>query len=184
LFIGLGTDFWGVAVCVLPQNVYFLESEFLPVYIKLIPTVFSLVGGITATLFYFNFDKIFVNLISINIMKYLYIFFAKRWFFDIYYFEKLAKPLLGFGYYVTFRYLDRGIIEWIGPYGLVKIIQNVSAKISFISSGYIYHYFMISLVTFLLLCMVFVNFGFMVVWLDFVTLFFIGVMLLFMYVLI
>ena len=50
--------------------------------------------------------------------------------------------------------VDRGLLELIGPLGIVKIISQISKKMSKIQSGYIYHYaltIILSLVFFMLL---------------------------------
>jgi NADH-ubiquinone oxidoreductase chain 5 len=182
LFIGLGTDFWGVSLLVLPSNVYFLESEFLPTYIKLIPTLFSLAGGIFAVFVYFISEGIFNFVMSYSFVRNFYIFFAKRWFFDIFYSERVAKPFLNFGYYVTFRYLDRGLIELVGPYGLARLSRFLSEKVSTVGSGYLYHYFMLSLIALLFLISNFVFAGFVFLWIDFSTVIFVFILLLYLFV--
>jgi NADH-ubiquinone oxidoreductase chain 5 len=44
LFIGLGSDYWDNSVKMSLYNVYILESEFIVIFIKLMPVVFSLIG--------------------------------------------------------------------------------------------------------------------------------------------
>merc|ERR1711959_113533 len=41
MIIGLGTDFWQSALFVLPRHILVIESEFIPSYVKLVPTVLS-----------------------------------------------------------------------------------------------------------------------------------------------
>jgi len=141
VFIGLGSDYWGNAICILPNHVYFLDSEFLSVGIKLIPVILSVIGGIISYLIYVYFSKETVKVLYTNQrLRIMYIFLNKKWFFDILY-ASLARVLLNLGYVVTFKFIDRGIIEWIGPYGLVKIVFKISQRINRLSTGYLYHYF-------------------------------------------
>jgi NADH-ubiquinone oxidoreductase chain 5 len=47
---------------------------------------------------------------------------------------------LGFGYNISFKLIDRGLLEYVGPIGLINFIGKLSKKISFFQSGFIYHY--------------------------------------------
>lgn len=49
-------------------------------------------------------------------------------------------PLMRFGHDVSYKVLDRGLIEYLGPYGISKISTSVSATLSRIQSGLIYNY--------------------------------------------
>jgi len=42
--------------------------------------------------------------------------------------------------YITYKELDRGFIELLGPYGSVKKIKNLGYHISQLDSGFIPHY--------------------------------------------
>lgn len=50
MMCGLGTDFWGQSLFVLPQRLNLLESEFIPQSQKMIPLVFTLLGAFLAYL--------------------------------------------------------------------------------------------------------------------------------------
>jgi NADH-ubiquinone oxidoreductase chain 5 len=43
------------------------------------------------------------------------------------------------GYYKTFKLLDRGIIEKLGPFGIMNFFYNNAIKINFLQTGLIYH---------------------------------------------
>ena len=43
LFIGFGTDFWGSAIFVLPQNYVLSDVEFVDLFHKLLPLIISLI---------------------------------------------------------------------------------------------------------------------------------------------
>lgn len=52
-FVGLGSDFFGNSLFYHPTQIHIIEAEFsLPLYIKLMPTIFSLLGGGFALLLY------------------------------------------------------------------------------------------------------------------------------------
>lgn len=140
MLIGLGTNFWGNSLFTLPQNVSLIESEFIPYWIKLIPVLFSISGAILAfILYHFYANYLFIFKVSYLGRK-LYSFLSKKWYFDKIYNDFIVQKFLDFGYNISFKTLDRGIIEVIGPYGIVKTIGNLTRVITNLQSGYIYHY--------------------------------------------
>gem|GEM_PF-2769849 len=52
----------------------------------------------------------------------------------------IVSFLLNFGYNISFKNIDRGFIELLGPYGISKIINNLSFKSTRIQTGQITHY--------------------------------------------
>lgn len=50
------------------------------------------------------------------------------------------KPLLRFGNEISYKLIDRGVIEYIGPVGLSRGLEQFSVTLSRIQSGMIYHY--------------------------------------------
>ncbi|KAH9539455.1 hypothetical protein CY35_15G058600, partial [Sphagnum magellanicum] len=61
----------------------------------------------------------------------LYCFLNKRWFFDKVFNDFIVRSFLRFGYEVSFKVLDKGAIEILGPYGI---------------SGFVYHYVFVMLI--------------------------------------
>lgn len=74
------------------------------------------------------------------------LFLNKKWYFDKLYNEYVNKPLVSFGYFVSFRTIDKGIVEMLGPYGFVSSFSYLMKKISKLQTGFIYHYAFIMLV--------------------------------------
>lgn len=52
----------------------------------------------------------------------------------------IVTTLLNFGYLVSFKTLDRGFIEFIGPFGIPKLIYKQSQIFGLLQSGQITHY--------------------------------------------
>lgn len=50
------------------------------------------------------------------------------------------KPFLAFSYVITYKVLDRGLIEMIGPTGIVDSVGSISRRFSKLQSGQVYHY--------------------------------------------
>ena len=89
------------------------------------------------------------NLKTNYIGNLIYTFLNKKWLFDKFYNEFFAQKILQLGYHVTYKTIDRGIIEILGPFGISNMIFSISFNLNKLHSGYIYHYvlyFVISLV--------------------------------------
>ena len=138
--VGVGTNFWGNSVICLPENSDILNAEFLPVFIKLIPVLFSCFGMLCSLFIYcivdkklkFNFKKsYFGNL--------FYTFFSKKWFFDKIYNELVGQSILYSGYNYTYIIIDRGILEFLGPFGISRLVYSKSLNIKGFHSGLLYH---------------------------------------------
>jgi hypothetical protein len=60
----------------------------------------------------------------------------------------IAKPSLMFGHDVSYKIIDRGLIEYIGPQGIVAGLKSLARSASNLQSGFIYNYaFVIFLAT-------------------------------------
>ena len=145
LFLGLGVDTWNTSLFQLVNNVSFFESEFLPYEIKLIPLIFSLSGVYFAIKIY-SFS---INLSSLYYLKknyYISSFFFKKWYFDNLYNHYIVNKILYYGYQISFKMIDRGLLEYIGPFGLIQIFSKITKNNSKLQSGFIYHYALIMII--------------------------------------
>jgi NADH-ubiquinone oxidoreductase chain 5 len=140
MFIGLGTNFWGNSLFILPQHATILDSEFLPVWVKWIPTFCSIGGALVAFIGYHWYAKHLSSIKQTKFGRKIYIFLNKKWYFDVIYNEWIVKPTMAVGYHITSKALDRGIIEILGPYGLATTISRIAKEFSLFQTGYIYHY--------------------------------------------
>jgi len=156
MMIGIGTDFWGDSIFVLYNNTN-IYSEFLPTYIKLTPFFYSMYFIIISTIIMHTSigNKLIFNA-KIN-TKNLYMFFNQKWYFDKLINEYIALPVFKFGYNITYKLLDKGIIETFGPYGIAKQLTKNAIFLNKFQSGLLYHYaglvliFVIIFITLLLL---------------------------------
>ena len=76
----------------------------------------------------------------------LYGFISKKWYIDNIYNEFIVKNFLAFGYHVSFKTIDRGFVEYIGPYGIVILAKKFSNTISRLQTGYVYNYTAMTLI--------------------------------------
>ncbi len=156
LFLGIGVDTWNHTFFIMPWHLTYLNGEFLPFYIKLIPVIFSLFGGVFSFFFYNIYQFTYINIFSYKKIFNIYHFLSKKWYFDYFYNQWIAKYFINFGYLISFKIIDRGLIEVVGPFGIVNILKNLSKQTSNLQTGLIYHYaFIIILgITFFLLVLI------------------------------
>jgi len=145
LFIGLGSDFWENSIYIKPEHAYSITAEFIPTYVKLFPVVLSLLGAVFGYLTYRFYFKIILKFNLTTLGLTLYRFFNQKWYFDQIYNYYISKKNLLFGRKYSFEYLDRGILEYLGPYGCVRFINSLALIAHKLQSGYIYHYLFIFL---------------------------------------
>lgn len=167
MFIGLGSHFWNNAIYIHPQNIQMIDAEFLPIIFKLLPIIFSIFGlSLAIFLYHLNF-KFFYQIKISNIGLYFYNFLNKKWFFDKIYYEFINQNILQISYNISYKLIDKGIIEFFGPTGLLYIFSNWSKKIITIQTGYIFHY---SLLIFLSLIFL-INILFFSIYFNFIKIF-------------
>ena len=153
MFIGIGSTFLRDSIGYITQINYnsLIEAEFLFVGIKILPIVFSILSGIIALVLYTYYPE-YTYFIGNKYLLNIYKFFNKKWYFDLIYNRIIVKFILNFGYYISFKMLDRGLIEIMGPTGIIRIIKNNENYYKSHISGYIFKYvfFMIISTIFLL----------------------------------
>lgn len=153
MIIGPGTPFYGNAIYVLSSNANIFEAEFLDPSIKFIPVIFSLAGaGVGLICYHFSLHISFVSINSSSITRDIYTFLNSKWFFDFVYNTYVVKPLFKWGHNVSYKVLDRGLIEYLGPTGISALINKLSAGVSAIQTGYIYHYAFTILISATIFC--------------------------------
>jgi len=164
MIVGFGSQFFGTAIYIPLENVNIFDSEFISLFYKLLPVNLSLLGAILSFILYiFNYRLLFVVKTSFGGKK-IYNFFNRKWFFDKIYNEYFGQFFFKMGYSVSYKFIDRGIFELLGPFGLSLSITKVASDMYKLQSGYLYHYtfsIMISFTFLLLLRNISMTFGFM-----------------------
>lgn len=77
-FIGLGISSWGTSIFVLPDNLNFIEAEFLPCIIKLVPLFLSVSGIFISFYINLNFNFFFIKLKKFNFFLFLIFLINKK----------------------------------------------------------------------------------------------------------
>jgi proton-translocating NADH-quinone oxidoreductase chain L len=145
MMIGLGTNFWGNSLFVLPKNTALLESEYIPQTQKMVPLFFTFLGAGAAGCINYSFVRETYFMKTSWMGRKLYYIFNKRWLFDKVYNDFIAQKNLDFGYRISFKTLDKGCFEILGPYGISFLFQNLTRYLSRLQSGMIYHYAVVML---------------------------------------
>nr|YP_010508101.1 NADH dehydrogenase subunit 5 [Phytophthora pseudotsugae]UXG56429.1 NADH dehydrogenase subunit 5 [Phytophthora pseudotsugae] len=147
MFVGLGSNFWNNSIYIDPLNNQMIDAEFLPTFFKLLPVILSFCGLFSAFYLYFFKFKFLYNLKISEYGLYFYNFLNRKWYFDKIYYEFINQYILKIGYNVTYKMIDKGLIEICGPYGLTTIFSFLSQKIILLQTGYIYHYSLLMLIS-------------------------------------
>jgi NADH-ubiquinone oxidoreductase chain 5 len=157
LFVGIGTDYFGNSLYVSPHHISIVEAEFsLPLIIKLLPAIFSLLGAIIALYLYHINPEFIIGLTNTNLGRQFYTFLNGKYFFDIIYNHYIIALGLKIGYNIS-KLFDRGIIELVGPYGLSAILNNTALSIARSDTRVISTYS--TYIIFNALCLIFIVFA-------------------------
>jgi NADH-ubiquinone oxidoreductase chain 5 len=140
MFVGMGSDFFGNSVFIHPNNITLVEAEYsLNIWIKLLPSILSLIGASSALIFYMNAPEIILSLTETSIGKKLYTLLNSKYYFDVIYNNFVFANGFKLGYSIS-KLIDRGVIELVGPYGLSNSIFNLAKDISKLDTGVITTY--------------------------------------------
>jgi NADH-ubiquinone oxidoreductase chain 5 len=146
LLIGFGTDFWNSSIYISPNNYVLSDVEFISIFYKLLPFIFTIFGIIVAMFIYaFNIEEYF-NTKQNNVFKNIYLFFNKKWYFDRIFNQIVSKNFLFFSYQFSYKDIDRGVLEVFGPHGITKFVTFYSNFLKFYLPGniFVYLYFFLA----------------------------------------
>lgn len=139
-FVGVGSDFWGNSIFVRPENLNSFDSECILYFFKVFPVRLSFFGVFSGFLFYSYSHRTSFLLKKSTLGLKCYNFLNRKWFFDKLYQECLSQHFFSFGYLTSYKLVDRGVLETVGPKGLTYILPNISSDFQKLQSGYLYHY--------------------------------------------
>jgi NADH-ubiquinone oxidoreductase chain 5 len=137
LFIGPGSSIFANSLFIHPDHAS--EFEFtVPLFFKLLPLICTLLGSTLVLFFYSLFPQFLVWGVTTKIGLAIYWFFNQAYYFGLLY-ARLGSLVLKMGYN-TYKVLDKGVLELLGPYGLVWLVTTISSRVASLDSGYIPHY--------------------------------------------
>ena len=157
LFIGFGTSFWNSAIFILPLNYILVDIEFISLFYKLLPFFVTIFGMLIVYFLYIFYIDSFLNFKRTVLYKNFYSFFNKKWYFDRIYNVYFVQNTLSKGYFFTYRDIDRGLIEKLGPLGIINTIKNIAFTIKPLQSGFIYYYLQFFIISFFIFLFVIIS---------------------------
>jgi NADH-ubiquinone oxidoreductase chain 5 len=151
MFVGIGSDFFGNSLFIHPNNITLVEAEYsLNVITKLLPSLLSLIGAISALILYIKKPEIINSITKTLIGRKLYSLFNSKYYFDVIYNQYVINRGFKWGYAIS-KQIDRGVIELVGPYGLSNSIIKIAKDIAKLDSGVITTYALYITIGFLFL---------------------------------
>jgi proton-translocating NADH-quinone oxidoreductase chain L len=140
MLVGVGTSFWSGVIFTDINNLNIYDAEFIPTFYKTLPVYLSLFGFFSAFMLYnFQSNSLFFLKTS-GLGKQLYNFLNRKWFFDKIYNEIFGQFFFKFGYSVSYKIIDRGVFEMMGPNGLSNFLLKYASGLHKTQTGYLYHY--------------------------------------------
>jgi NADH-ubiquinone oxidoreductase chain 5 len=146
MMVGVGSQFFGTSIFVNSDNFNLFDAEFISVFYKTLPVNLSLLGFFSALSLYSNSSKLLFKIKTSKFGKKLYNFLNRKWFFDKIYNDFFSQFFFKFGFSISYKFIDRGIFEILGPTGLSSLALGVGSALHKLHSGYIYHYNLIILI--------------------------------------
>lgn len=158
-FVGFGTNFWGSAIFTLPENYIMSDIEFIDLFFKLLPLLMTLTGaGLAFFIYAFGLPS-FYNKKKTQAFKVVYNFLNRKWYFDRIYNEFIGQKSLNVSYHYAYKDVDRGLIEILGPSGIVNTIAYTFSYLKELQSGFMFHYLLIFLISIVLFVLIIISYS-------------------------
>jgi len=141
LFIGLGTGFFvDNGIFIHPSHEIMLETEFaVPILFKMLPLFFTILLSILSIVYSEFLPKLLISFKFSRVGYNIFSFFNQRFLIELFYNTYITDLILKLGGQTT-KILDKGSIEYIGPFGLELGLVNLSKNIAQLDSGVITSY--------------------------------------------
>jgi NADH-ubiquinone oxidoreductase chain 5 len=141
IYIGLGSGFFvDNSIFIHPVHEILINTEFgVHTLFKLLPFVFTVSFSILAVIYPEFMGNIITNFKLTKLGYYIFGFFNQRFLIEFFYNNYIVNTVLNIGGKTT-KVLDKGSVEWIGPYGIWTILNKISKNISIISKGVVTDY--------------------------------------------
>jgi NADH-ubiquinone oxidoreductase chain 5 len=140
MLVGVGSDFFGTAIYNNPKTFHVFDAEFVEFFYKILPVALSLLGASLSFILY-NFQSSILFYVKTSFIgRKFYNFLNKKWFFDKIYNECFGQFFFKFGYSMSYKSIDRGTFEIIGPTGLSSVSLKVAHQLHKSQTGSLYHY--------------------------------------------
>ena len=143
MFIGYGSIFWNNSIYLFFNHFFFIDVEFIHPMIKNLPIILCFIN-----MYIFNF------LLDIKYNKFffksnIYFFYCKisNFFYSALVFDRLYNliylNILNYSYLITAKYIDKGFLEFFGPFGIYKVFRRISLTMQNILPQLLFYYLFI-----------------------------------------
>ena len=147
IFIGLGSGFFSDnSLFIHPSHEIMIDTEFgVPTLFKLLPLVFTVLLSLISVVLSENFPSLLIDFKLSRLGYNVFSFFNQRFLIELFYNKFITNIVLKLGGQTT-KVLDKGSIEFLGPYGLEKGLIRISNNIATLNTGVITSYALYTLV--------------------------------------
>ena len=141
IFIGLGTGFFmDNSLYINPYHEITIETEFaVPTLFKLLPLFCTIFFSFLSILYSEVLPSKLISFKLSRIGYNIFGFFSNRFLVEFFYNKYITDKILKIGGETT-KIIDKGSIEYLGPFGLEVGLINLSKNISKLDSGVITSY--------------------------------------------
>nr|WVH39744.1 NADH dehydrogenase subunit 5 [Parazoanthus axinellae] len=145
ILLALGSIFVGYLTKEVLWSFQATLPPIIPISIKLLPVIFSLLGATSAFVLYHCSTRAFsVPTPAISLASYAFLYSAWQFNYIINYF--LVRNVWGLGHLISYRVLDKGVLELVGPKGISDRMVQLTQGISNLQSGLVFNYALIILI--------------------------------------
>ena len=130
-------EFWKAALFMSSENHVLEEMHHVPAWVKWSPFVMMVIGLVVAWYFYIKAPDTPKRLAARH--DGLYKFLLNKWYFDELYDFLFVRPAFKIGR-LLWKRGDGTVIDGFGPDGISTLVQDVTARVVRLQTGYIYHY--------------------------------------------
>ena len=141
IFIGLGSGFFvDNSLFIHPNHEIMLDTEFaVPTLFKLLPFILTVSLSLISILLSEFLPKLLINFKYTKLGYNIFSLFNQRFYIELFYNKYIVEGILKLGGQTT-KSLDKGSVEFIGPYGLEKGLISLSNSIGKLSTGIVTTY--------------------------------------------
>jgi NADH-ubiquinone oxidoreductase chain 5 len=141
IFIGLATGFFlDNSLFIHPNHEIMLDTEFaIPILFKLLPFIFTVLLSIISVILSELFSKLLINFKFSKLGYNIFSFYNQRFFVELIYNRYIIEFILKLGGQTT-KIIDKGSVEFLGPYGLERVLIKLSNNIGKLSTSIITTY--------------------------------------------
>src|SRR5947209_2412584 len=141
IFIGLGSGFFSDnSLFIHPSHEIILDTEFaVPTIFKLLPVFFTIILSLISILFTEFYPRLLIKFKLSSIGYNIFSFLNQRFLVELFHNKYISGIIFKLGGQTT-KIMDKGSIELFGPYGLEKILVNLSKSIGSLSTGVVTSY--------------------------------------------